>query len=93
MNVGGYQIIDFNGYDFTSANHSVVIDGIYEKIEGTMKPILLTGVVLDGVEQRNAFVNLEVYEGTYRIMSSYYSGGYIVNITISDNDVVTCTFE
>lgn len=49
MTKGGYQILDLKNFVFKSLGggdfSSVNIPGIYEKIKGTTKPILVTGVV------------------------------------------------
>lgn len=50
---GGYKILDFNGYTFststTSAPKSTTIDGIYDRIESSDKAFLVEGYNLDGV--------------------------------------------
>lgn len=89
MNVGGYQIIDLKNFPFDSSKgNSVVIDGIYEKIEGTLKPILLTGIVINDMEVRNLFVFPSYTGSSYGI----FFGSMIDNVQgfeISSSDVVT----
>lgn len=68
MNKGGYQILDLNGIEFVDSEE-YVIDGIFNKISETRKPILVTNFVLDGpnkIKMRDVFAmfTLETYEGT-----------------------------
>lgn len=54
---GGYQIINLNNLDFSDDGTSVyTIDGIHQSLEESMKAVLLTGIVIDGVEQHDCFV-------------------------------------
>lgn len=81
---GGYQIIDLEDKELTSGV-GMVYEGIYEKIEGNRKAILISGLNVEGTEYHDTFVELAVsgsnYEGTI----------YGKTITISDVDVVTVT--
>lgn len=81
---GGYQIIDLKNKELESGV-GMVFDGIYDKIEGTRKAILISGLNVGGTEYHDTFVELAVngsnYEGTI----------YGKTITISDVDVVTVT--
>lgn len=78
---GGYKIIDLKNNDLTSSN---TIDGVYDAIEGNYgKPILLSGIVIDGVEKDDIFVNIEVSGSDYIIKA------YDRTITITSSDVVT----
>ena len=89
MNVGGYQIIDLKNFPFdTIKNNSVVIEGIYDKIESTLKPILLTGMVVDDIEVRNQFVTPRVSGSEYGLFVSGNAEGF-QGFTINSNDVVT----
>lgn len=84
MNKGGYQIINLLNMNFVNTV-SMVVDGIYDKIEGSIKPILLSGITIDDVEYHDLFVNPIVIGSSY-VISAY---GYIIEI--SDIDVVTVT--
>lgn len=53
---GGYKIVDFKDQNITS-DAGVTVVGIYEAVEGTRKTILVSGITLDGVEQRDTFVS------------------------------------
>lgn len=81
---GGYQIIDLKNKKLTSAT-GMVYDGIYDKIEGTRKAILISGLNVGGTEYHDTFVELTV-DGT-----DYKGTIYGKTITISDKDVVTVT--
>lgn len=53
---GGYHVLDFQDKNITTTG--VVIPGIYEGIEGSYrKAILASGITLNGVEQRDTFVD------------------------------------
>lgn len=86
---GGYKILDFNGYTFststTSAPKSTTIDGIYERIESSDKAFLVEGYNLDGVEYKAFFTAFVVTEGSFvTIFNNHY-------ITISANDKIVVT--
>lgn len=86
---GGYKILDFNGYTFstssTSAPKSTTIDGIYERIEGSDKAFLIEGYNLDGVEYKAFFTAFVVTDGSFvTIFNNHY-------ITISANDKIVVT--
>lgn len=86
---GGYKILDFNGYTFststTGAPKSTIIDGIYERIEGSDKAFLIEGYNLDGVEYKAFFTAFVVTDGSFvTIFNNHY-------ITISANDKIVVT--
>ena len=86
---GGYKILDFNGYTFststTSAPKSTTIDGIYERIESSDKAFLVEGYNLDGVEYKAFFTAFVVTDGSFvTIFNNHY-------ITISANDEIIVT--
>ena len=86
---GGYKILDFNGYTFststTSEPQSTIIDGIYERIEGSDKAFLIEGYNLDGVEYKAFFTAFVVTGGSFvTIFNNHY-------ITISANDKIVVT--
>lgn len=76
---GGYQIIDLGGIDINSSQLSdgqnFVINGIYDKIEGTDKPVLIQNYSVDGIEEKPFFGTLisedsgfAVYHQNYKIV-------------------------
>ena len=81
---GGYQIIDLGNKKLTIGT-GMVYDGIYDKIEGTRKAILVSGLNVGGTEYHDTFVELTV-SGT-----DYTGTIYGKTITISDKNVVTVT--
>lgn len=81
---GGYQIIDLGNKEITTGV-GMLIDGIYDKIEGTRKALLISGLNLDGTEYHDTFVELHV-EG-----SAFLGTIYGKNLNIEDTDVVTIT--
>lgn len=78
---GGYRILNLLSKDLT-VNVGMVYDGVYEVIEGTRKPILLSGLVVDGKEYHDVFLDFKAV-GTTFVASAY---GY--DIIVNDVDVV-----
>ena len=71
-NMGGYKIIDLKNKSITTTG--VTIDGIYKEIEGSYrKPLLLTHIVINGVEKNDAFVNVVVQTSIYKFSLYGYS--------------------
>ena len=70
--MGGYKIIDLKNKSITTTG--VIVDGIYKEIEGSYrKPLLLTHVVINGVEKNDAFVNVIVQTSIYKFSLYGYS--------------------
>lgn len=86
MRKGGYQIIDLGGVNLGTAESptSVVIDGLYNKLEGVVKPILLTGIVIDNVEQKDTFVTATVIDTSIQLIS----GSNTFTVTSGNNKVI-----
>lgn len=82
MKKGGYQIIDLQNKNFVLGTGQVV-SGVYSLIEGTRKPLLLSGISIAGVEYHDTFVELTVSN------TSYTGTVYGKTITIADTDTVT----
>lgn len=90
---GGYKIINLEGYSFTS-NVGITVDGIFEQIESNNKPILVSGLEIDGVEVKDFFT-------LFNVSSSNFVGNSVLNfsgttltayvITVSAVDLVTIT--
>lgn len=79
---GGYKVVDFKDINITSDGDVVV--GVYEEIEGShRKAILVSGVTLDGVEQRDTFVDPVVNSGDYTFTA------YGKTFTITKEDKVS----
>lgn len=76
-NNGGYVMIDFKDIDITTAPKK--IDGVYNKIENSYrKAIMLTNLVINGVEKNDAFAEpilessnyqFKLYKGTIEVTS------------------------
>ena len=84
---GGYKIVSLNGLDLVG--ESLAIAGLYDKLAKSYdKPILVTGVVIDGEKKKNAFVQVEVLDDGIKINDLY---GYDLlveedgDITVSAN--------
>lgn len=86
---GGYKILDFNGYTFststTSAPKSTIVNGIYNQIRHSNKAFLVEGYNLDGTKYKPFFTSFVFTSGTFQtIFNNHY-------ITISANDKVVVT--
>lgn len=91
---GGYQIIDLQ-----NKNHELGVgmlhEGIYDKIEGTRKAILLSGITFEGSELHDCFVVPSVNGSSFVCPITAVTGSNTVRtilVTITDTDVVTVTF-
>ena len=87
MAKGGYQIIDFEDVDFRSGQ-SVDFSAlfpekkVYETIERTRSPILLTNITVDGVEHRDTFVSV-TKKGT-----SYCLGDNVCILSTNEDSIL-----
>lgn len=80
---GGYKLIDFKDTPFEVGGDAVTIDGIYDSIEGSYrKPLLVTGLVMDGIEYNDVYVTPQV-EGNAFVFTVYDR-----ICTITDTDTV-----
>lgn len=80
---GGYKILDFKDVNITSDAGATVV-GIFDEIEGShRKAILVSGVTLDGVEQRDTFVDPIVNVGSYTFTA------YGKTFTITNENKIT----
>ena len=82
MKNGGYKIIDLK--DVNLSTTPVVIAGIYNRVKDNYrKPILLSGIVIGGVEMADCFVDLNVSS------TSYVGAVHNHTITITSDDKVS----
>lgn len=81
---GGYQIINLDGVDLRT-DIGMQYEGLYEKIEGTRKPIIISGISIDGTEYHDAYVTPKVIGGSYEF------DVYGYHFRVQDNDVVSVT--
>ena len=91
MTKGGYQIINLNNHPHTSGV-GAVHEGIYDKIEATSKPILLSGIVVNAVEYHDTYIFPCVNGSNYvAVVGVNPTTNEEIVINIQDNDVVTFT--
>ena len=95
MKNGGYVIVDLEGVNF-KYDTPVKIDGIYNKIKGGTKPLLFSGVVIDGTAYRDRFVSPEITGNNYVVpiaRATVSSGPSTMTmekwLIVSNNDTVT----
>lgn len=103
MNKGGYQILDLNGIVFEDSER-YVIDGIFNKISETRKPVLITNFALKGgnnIKMRDVFAEFtletdqETHEKYYWTYIDLPSGEGLANpgtILVYQSDKVQITF-
>lgn len=78
---GGYQIINLDGVAH-NVGSGVTHEGIYERIDGTQKPIMLSGLNVGGTDYHDSYVTPIV------VGSNYVIEVYDFKITINANDSV-----
>lgn len=84
--MSGYQIISLRDTPFVTGGATMMLDGIYDQIESNnRKPILLDGIVIDGIEKNAVYTQVTV-DGSNFVFNVY---GKI--ITITDTDAVSVT--
>ncbi len=86
---GGYKIIDLKDVNLITGTPTI-IPGIHESIENNYrKAILISGVVIDGVEKADRFVAFENSGGDYIGILYETIANAKTYITITDTDEVT----
>lgn len=81
---GGYKIIDLKNTPLEVGGDAVTIEGIHDSIKDSYrKPLLVTGLVIDGSECNDVFVTPMLES------SNYVLTAYGKNIVITDIDSVT----
>lgn len=86
MNIGGYQIIDLEDTNIVT-NMSKTITGIYNKVKGTRKPILISGITINNTKYHDTFSVPTV------VGSNFQFTFYGTTINISSQDIVTIVEE
>lgn len=83
---GGYKIIDFKDTPFETDGAAQMIEGIYDTVEASYrKPLLLTGLNVDGKEYNDAYA-IPTVSGTDYVFTAY---GKV--FTIQDTNVIAVT--
>lgn len=86
---GGYQIINLDSHNHTSGV-GAIHEGIYDRIESTSKPILLSGIVVNSVEYHDTYIFPCVNGTNYvAVVGENPTTNERIIINIQDNDVVT----
>lgn len=87
MYKGGYQTIDISGMNF-DLNKPEYFKGVYEKVSGTTKPIMLSDFTVAGIHERAAFVQAvkSPSNSDYNMLLNNSTSKYL--ITITKNDMV-----
>lgn len=76
---GGYKLIDLKENKLTVGGGDVTVKGIYNSIENSYnKPLILTGINIDGVERNDVFIDFSVV-----------SGNYVANISATEKITIT----
>lgn len=90
MKIGGYQIIDLENRNLT-IGEGMQYKGLYEQIEGTRKPTLVSGIQIEGVELHDTFADFVPAGNSF--VASVTVGGATATLTVTDLDVVTVTIN
>ena len=95
MKNGGYVIVDLGGVNM-EYDKSTKIEGIYNKIKSGTKPLLISGIVINGVKYRDRFVSPEITGNSYILPiteAAFASGASAITmkkwLQVSNNDTVT----
>lgn len=84
--MSGYQIISLKDVPFETNGETMMIEGIHEQIESNnRKPIMLDGIVIDGVERPAVYAERKTVGG------AFVFDVYGKRITIEDTDAVSVT--
>lgn len=82
---GGYKIVSLMLVSLMAGMETATIEGIYERIESSyQKPILLSGIVVGGVEKNDVFVQ-PVVEGNEYVLENVYG----LDIHVNSDDEIT----
>lgn len=87
--ISGYQIISLRNINIPIDGSAVKIAGIHNAIESNhRKPVLLSDIILDGVERSSRYVEFVVSGGSYMGYIAISDAGNLT-ITIDSADNVT----
>lgn len=90
--IGGYKIVDLHDVNLVTGANAVTIKGVHEAIESNhRKPILLSGLVVDGVEKASQYVVFTNASGTYATKLFDNASGKQLSITVNAADAVQLT--
>ena len=96
MAKGGYQIIDFENRNVGSGS-TQIYKGIYEILEATRSPVLITNLTLEGIELKDRFVNFFSDSGEFKAMYNVdfgpVSDPYIITVGHDTNGDSVITIE
>ena len=86
----GYKIIDFKGID---PSDSGTIEGIFNAIDESKKPIVITNVTVGGIEEFKPcyvpFFKLATGPNTSAYITAISMGDSPVTIVVNDDDTIT----
>lgn len=78
---GGYKLIDLKENKLTVGGDGVTVKGIYNSIKNSYnKPLILTGINIDGVERNDVFIDF-----------AFNSDNYVANISATEEITITNT--
>lgn len=84
MFVGGYQCIDLHGAELTVGGDGVSVDGVFDIIESTQKPIRLCNFSVGNLVQHAVDVATEIGTNAFIL----HTGG-TYNINVTESNIVT----
>lgn len=87
---GGYQIVNLKDTNIVTGGASVNIPGVYNAIAGNRrKPIIVTGLKLDGESRSDRWVNFRPATGGGYSCQIGFNDSYVhLVMTVANNDMV-----
>ena len=81
---GGYQIVDLGNHNFENGE-PFVVSGVYNLVGRVKKPFYVSGIVVDGVEYHDSFIQFIDKSG------SFNGSNGILDFTVDSDDSVFIT--
>lgn len=87
---GGYQIVNLRNTNIETGGTSVYVAGVYNAIAGNRrKPVIVTGLKLDGEPRSDRWVNFRPATGGGFSCQIGFNDSYVhLILTVASNDMV-----
>lgn len=85
---GAYVIIDLSGYNITSTgSYKITVPGVYDRLESTTKPVLISGLTIAGKVYRDAFAECQISGSNIAVYLDHIAwagpAGAVTNVTLT----------
>lgn len=84
--VNGYKIIDLKGIDMFIGG---TVRGIHEEIKNSTKPIMLTGIINEGIDLKPMFLDFQPYALGFEAIFAFQGDDYSFHVGIEDEITIT----